>query len=523
VAQLGAGLVGTGAASFPTVIDSRQVYVNVPSPAPDSNSRVDAEVLNDTLATLVAIETSLGANFMGQFGSLAARLNAYLPGSGGQPGIVTFTNALTVAIPGTTHNIGQAALVWQLYDAAIPANAMDPGTVMVQIDPPTYDVLLSFAAPTSGAIAIGAPPPLYIASFTTTSTVSVPGTTHQLGTSDLQFKVYLAGSPYYTATEPGSLTIHPTTHDVLMTFGSNQSGILVLSAGGPAYATSFTLTSSPYTVIIPGATHLLGTHAILPQVYDAATPRAAMGLPTLSVHPTTFDVHLTFGAPISGRVALAAASTLTGRDFDIRDAGIVNQSAVRMHSYIGDLYLQAGSGQHLYLQDRIGSTRVTVDTLNTRLGIGTATPTQTLELASGNAIKPGGGSWLAPSDIRQKDDVRPFADGLDVVLALEPILYRYNGLGGVPRSPEEHIGLIAQAVQGVAPYMVRSRRGRLRPDEPETDLLSLDTSALPYVLVNALKALHTWLVDVTQLQQQQQVTLATFEARLQHLEAGTPP
>jgi hypothetical protein len=518
VAQLGAGLVGAGQESFPTVIDSRQTYVNVPSPAPDSNSRVDAEFLNDVLATLISIETSLGANFMGVFGSLAARLNAFLPGSGGLPGIVHFSNATTVAIPGTTHNVGQAALLWQLYDNAIPAHVSEPGLLRVNLS--NYDVVMTFATPTTGTLALGATAPLHLVPFTNTTAVSVLGTTHQLGTSDILFKVYTSDGAFYTATEPGSLTVHPTTHDVVLLFTTPQTGILALSAGSPSYATTFT---GATTVNIPGSTHLLGTRGLLVQLYDAATPRASVGLPTMTVHPNTYDVVMTFATPTSGRLVLGAASTFSGQEFEIRDGGVVNQTAVRVRSLTGNLLLQAGSGQHVSVQDRSGTTRWTVDTQNTRVGIGTTTPADTLHLAAGNAIKPGGGSWLAPSDERQKEAVRPFVDGLDVVLALEPILYRYNGLGGVPRSPEEHIGLIAQAVQGVAPYMVRSRRGRLTPDEPETDLLSLDTNALPYVLINALKALHTWLLDVTNLQQQHQVTLAAFEARLQHLEAGTTP
>src|SRR5262245_44851791 len=134
--QLGSG-AGT---SWPNAIDSRQTYVNGSSPAPDSDSRVDAELVNDLLATVVALETGLGANPNGTYGSVAARLNAFLPGGGGMPGVFTFTNALTVAIPGTMHNVGQAALLYRLYDANVPANAMQPGTYQVAVDANTYDV-----------------------------------------------------------------------------------------------------------------------------------------------------------------------------------------------------------------------------------------------------------------------------------------------------------------------------------------------------------------------------------------------
>src|SRR5262245_29522843 len=189
--QLGSG----NGTSWPQAIDRRQTYVNGPTPAPDSNSRVDAELLNDLLASVVSLESGLGANPNGTYGSVAARLNAFLPGGGGMPGVFTFTNATTVAIPGTMHNVGQAALLFRLYDANVPANAMAPGSYQVQVSSATYDVTVTFSVPTSGLIALGATGPLYIANFTSATSVSVLGTTHQLGTSDLQFQVYDNASP----------------------------------------------------------------------------------------------------------------------------------------------------------------------------------------------------------------------------------------------------------------------------------------------------------------------------------------
>lgn len=511
MAQLGAGLVGSGQISYPDVIDSYQTFLNSPNSGPDSAYRVDAEVLMDILKTLVSIETTLGANIQGVFGSLAARLNQFVPGSGGQPGIITFTNTADVAIPGTTHNVGQAALLWQIYDNNIPAHALDPGVVTMQVEPPTYDVFLTLASPMSGLIALGATSPLYITPFTNTTTVSVPGTTHQLGTSDLVFKVYDNGTPRRTATEPGSLTVDQNSHDVVMTFGTAQSGILVLSAGGPAYAANFNLTTPPYTITIPGSTHRLGTRAILFQFYDDGTPRAALGPPDVSVNPSTFDVVITFGVPLSGRLVLQSTSTNTGRDFDIRDSGVVNSSAVRVFSNTGILSLQSGTGQRIYLNDKAGSHTVTVDTQNTRVGIGTAAPTHQLELTAADAVMPGGGPWLAPSDAQQKEHIRPFADGLEVLLQICPVLFRYNGKGGVPKSRADCVGVLGQAMQQIAPYMVRTHKRALSSGETATDLLLFDGQALPYLMINAIKELH---------QENQRLTaqLAAVEARLARVE-----
>lgn len=72
--QLGSGN-GTG---WPTVLDTRQTYANGSNAAPDSNRRIDAEVINDLLALAVQIETILGTNPQGAFASVRARLDALL-------------------------------------------------------------------------------------------------------------------------------------------------------------------------------------------------------------------------------------------------------------------------------------------------------------------------------------------------------------------------------------------------------------------------------------------------------------
>ena len=72
---------------------------------------------------------------------------------------------------------------------------------------------------------------------------------------------------------------------------------------------------------------------------------------------------------------------------------------------------------------------------------------------NGGAIKPGGGSWVAESDARYKNDVVPFADGLDKLRNVKPVWYSYNGKMGLP-SKERYVGVIAQDIQTVLPYTV---------------------------------------------------------------------
>jgi hypothetical protein len=99
------------------------------------------------------------------------------------------------------------------------------------------------------------------------------------------------------------------------------------------------------------------------------------------------------------------------------------------------------------------------------------------------------GSWNALSDPRVKTDVAPYADGLAAVLALEPIVFRYNGEGGSPNDGEgtQRVGLDASATRTALPLAVTSRSGVIQA--APTDILGIDTGPLLYALVNAVKTL----------------------------------
>jgi hypothetical protein len=88
------------------------------------------------------------------------------------------------------------------------------------------------------------------------------------------------------------------------------------------------------------------------------------------------------------------------------------------------------------------------------VGIGTPNP-DTLLSVNGGADKPGGGSWSTFSDQRLKDLSGVFNSGLDEVLKLQPVRYRYKNENGMGiRDQEEHVGFVAQEVQKVIPEAV---------------------------------------------------------------------
>ena len=135
-----------------------------------------------------------------------------------------------------------------------------------------------------------------------------------------------------------------------------------------------------------------------------------------------------------------------------------------------DLFLYAGGSNRLTIDDATGD----------------------LTLHAGEAYKTGGGSWVAISDMRMKQDIEPYTDGLAEVIVIEPVKFKYNELSGYT-SDDEHIGVLAQELNEVAPYMVGTF------DKDGEEYMQVDNSAMTYMLINATKELKA-LNDQTQEQ-----------------------
>ncbi|EPZ49381.1 endosialidase chaperone [Bacteriovorax sp. BAL6_X] len=100
-------------------------------------------------------------------------------------------------------------------------------------------------------------------------------------------------------------------------------------------------------------------------------------------------------------------------------------------------------------------------------------------VVNGTAAKPGGGSWATYSDARLKDITGKFDYGLDAIMAIDTIKYRYkdnNALGIL--NEREHSGFIAQDIQKVIPEAVR---------KTTDDYLTVDNDPIFLALINATK------------------------------------
>jgi len=72
----------------------------------------------------------------------------------------------------------------------------------------------------------------YATSFAGQTTVTIPGATHQLGTANFLVGCYDTSVVPNAVVIPSTVTVSPTSYDVVVTFSMAQSGRCVLSAGG---------------------------------------------------------------------------------------------------------------------------------------------------------------------------------------------------------------------------------------------------------------------------------------------------
>jgi hypothetical protein len=123
------------------------------------------------------------------------------------------------------------------------------------------------------------------------------------------------------------------------------------------------------------------------------------------------------------------------------------------------------------------------------VGIGTTSPSFQLQLSNDSAAKPGSPLWTVSSDIRIKENVRPYTDGLEKLMQVNPVYYDYNGKAGFSIT-KDNVGIIAQEMQEVLPNTIKTFKAKLNDDdEEETELLSFNANEIIYVLINSVKEL----------------------------------
>jgi hypothetical protein len=197
---------------------------------------------------------------------------------------------------------------------------------------------------------------------------------------------------------------------------------------------------------------------------------------------------MTIAGALSGVTTLAMSGALTGVT-TINNGG----SAATLGSVVSNSVLPVSDGSGNLGS---GSQRFSRLFLVDAVGVGmTSNPSYQIQLSLDLAGKPNGGSWTNSSDrrLKQEHSIHDYKGGLATILALQPRHFHWNGLGGIRKSLKKDpylVGFIADEVKDVAPELYRDSTAYLHDSDDEpTPIGAVNDSALPYMLINAVKEL----------------------------------
>jgi hypothetical protein len=107
-------------------------------------------------------------------------------------------------------------------------------------------------------------------------------------------------------------------------------------------------------------------------------------------------------------------------------------------------------------------------------------------LVNGTAGKTDGlAFWSLPSDARLKEQIIPYKEGLAELLKINPVKYHYTKASGYNNS-NENIGILAQELKVVAPYMVFKKKG----ENTNEEFYNVNLSPMLFMFVNAFKEVN---------------------------------
>lgn len=174
---------------------------------------------------------------------------------------------------------------------------------------------------------------------------------------------------------------------------------------------------------------------------------------------------------------------------------------------------------------------------NGRLGVGTSTPARNLHVI-GNAGKTDGTStWDVISDKRLKSNIDDYEGGLAEIMKIRPVTFNYDGRYGTDAT-NTVVGVVAQEVEKVAPYMVKDieledavaetkTRIDITPTGEEvtteyTDkrvisaetFKSINNDAFTYMLINSVQEQQAMIEDLKS-------TLETVKEELANIKEGS--
>lgn len=272
-----------------------------------------------------------------------------------------------------------------------------------------------------------------------------------------------------TTGDDGTLRFNSGTGIVEVFVGGNWNPV---SGGGGG---AFTEVNGGPNVAFSGGNVGIGT--------GAATPANKLEVPLLANTGPAQRVKLGNAIIHNGAANTAtffAHHTKTGdQDFAVKQDGAGNTTL----GCPGGMSITIAQGP---------DTRIILDTSG-NLQIGVATNINGNTSINGNLLVSGNvttnGNFIdTTSDALVKEDVKTLNWGLKDLLKLDPVSFRYNGVGGTPTDGKERIGLIAQNVEAVFPSLVK----KVRTQDPSAEyILAYESQPLLFIMINAIRELTT--------------------------------
>ncbi len=188
----------------------------------------------------------------------------------------------------------------------------------------------------------------------------------------------------------------------------------------------------------------------------------------------------------SGQLGIGTGSNVTSDNnvlLHLKNPSSAN-TGILIESGNGDKWqMYAHTNDHWGIYEEDASASRLIVNAGGNVGIGTLAPTSLLSV-NGTASKPGGGSWAVFSDRRLKKNIQPYQEGLSNILQIRPVTFQYNGTGGIADTETQHVGVIAQEIQEIAPSTVQT------VETNTGEYLEFDPSSLDFMMINAIQELN---------------------------------
>jgi len=463
-----AGRVGIGTASPNTGIDFRGTSADVAS---------TIQIVGTGVSTLLLGQDADGGVIRGQGGS--NKLTFKVGGAGDTAATTGGTTAMTIDSAGKV-GIGTASPAAKLdivstgSSRAIQANDSDTATT-------GYQQIMGLQHSGSDMLSITTGPWTTVAFPEGGAIFSTGGVSNVLTMNSSGNVGIGTASPATTLDVVGSISSTGTiSTGVGIELGDDSSylydsgtGAVSLRLGASGPYGSFVTDSGAFMLDGPSGTLALGTGGVRRATLTANGLGIGLTAPVnkLEIIGTNAPA-ATSGSAANGAMRLYGTGSGVGLDSGINGAGAAAWLQVRDYSNYATNF-------SLLLNPNGGN-----------VGIGLTSSAYQLQLGTDSAAKPSTNTWTIASDARIKTETGEYTKGLDAVLALRPVTYRYNGKAGMVDDGEDKISIIAQEAINAFPECVGSYMTKLNEDDDEeTEVLNWNGHALTFALVNSIKEL----------------------------------